>query len=248
MKDFILSGKQVVLDLINNAPEKIEVVWIQKNRLKNIKQIIKLCQSLKVKYQFVPKEKLDKLTQQNHQGLVAKVFAPGFWNENQLTKVVKKSRFPVLLALDEIQDQGNIGVLSRTLYGLGGAGIIIQKYRSAQLGERAFKSSSGALYYVPIFRPPNLKQILKFCRENKFWIYYAGTDPDTENLFEVQIDFPCVLVLGNEEKGVRDSVKKMCHRGLQIPMLGDFDSLNVAQAGAIFLGEFLRRWLTTPKK
>lgn len=243
MKEFILSGKQVILDLLRKTPEKIEVIWIQKNRVKNIKEIIKLCQSLKIRYQFVPKEKLDKLTTQNHQGLVAKVFEPGFFDEHQVTHVVKKANFPVLLALDEIQDQGNIGVLSRTLYGLGGAGIVIQKYRSAQLGERAFRSSAGALYHLPIFRPSNLKQLLSICQENNFKIYYAGTDPDTENLFEAKIDFPCVLVLGNEEKGVRDSVKKMCNNGLTIPMLGDFDSLNVAQAGAIFLGEFFRRWL-----
>jgi 23S rRNA (guanosine2251-2'-O)-methyltransferase len=243
MNDSILIGKQVVLELLMKSPHKIEKVWIQKNRFKNVNEILKLCQNNKVKYQFVPKEKLDKLTQGKHQGFAVKVFLPGFIDEEKILSLLKQAKFPVILALDEIQDQGNIGSIARTLYSLGGTGLIFTKYRSAQLGIRAYKSSSGALTHLPIARTVNLKRFFQYCHEDNVWIYYGGTDKGAINLYEAEISFPAVLVLGNEEKGVKPSIRKMCHQGLKIPMLGEFDSLNVAQAAAIFMGEFLRRWL-----
>jgi 23S rRNA (guanosine2251-2'-O)-methyltransferase len=50
-----------------------------------------------------------------------------------------------------------------------------------------------------------------------------------------------VLVLGNEEKGIRPGVAKFCHHSLSIPFRREFDSLNVAQAGAILVSEFAKR-------
>ncbi len=245
MDNSILTGKQVIIELLSKAPSKIEKIWIQKHRHKDVKKILELCQNNKVKYQFVPREKLDSITRGRHQGFVAKVFSPGFLETSEILSLLGKARLPIILALDQIQDQGNIGVIARTLYSLGGVGLVIPKYRSAQLGDRAFKSSSGALAHLPIARTVNLKHFLQLSQDKDLHFYYAGTDQNCADLYKADIYFPLILVLGNEEKGVRPSIKKMCHQGLTIPMHGGFDSLNVAQAGAIFMGEFLRRWLNT---
>jgi 23S rRNA (guanosine2251-2'-O)-methyltransferase len=70
-------------------------------------------------------------------------------------------------------------------------------------------------------------------------------DEKMTNLFHAPLHFPAVLVLGNEEKGVRQGVLKRCDSVLTIPMPGEFDSLNVAQAGAVIMGQFLRIMTTT---
>lgn len=164
-------------------------------------------------------------------------------DEYQIISRMDDSELPLILALDQVQDQGNIGGLARTLYACGGCGIVLTKFRSAQLGERAIKSSSGALLNLPVARVSNIKTFLSICTDSGISIYYSGIDDDCHNLYSVSVSFPAVLVLGNEEKGVRKSVRDRCKRGLKIPMLRAFDSLNVAQAGAIFIGEFLRQWL-----
>lgn len=239
----IVFGKHIVLDMLNNSPSKIEIVWIQKNRSKDINEILKSCQNNKVRYQFVPKEKLDKICGKRHQGIAAKIFLPGFIDEYELISMLNSSKLPLILALDQVQDQGNIGALARTLYSLGGSGIVITKFRSAQLGDRAIKSSAGALLHLPVARTQNLKFFLKLCAENGIFTYFSGTKDYCESVYSVELNFPAVLVLGNEEKGVRKTIRDKCQMGLKIPMLRDFDSLNVAQAGAILMGEFLRNWL-----
>ncbi len=214
---------------------------IQKSRKKDLSLILSLCNKNKIKYQFVPQKKLDELCNINHQGIIAKIFPPGFLSPDQIWNRLKKAKFPLLLALDQVQDQGNIGVLARTLYCLDGAGLVITKHRSAFLGERAFKSSSGALNHLPVVQVTNMADFLKSCQEKGCLVYYAGIEDNCKNLYEIKVNFPAVLVLGNEEKGVRPKVKSVCDIGIKIPMINEFDSLNVAQAGAIIIGEFFRQ-------
>jgi 23S rRNA (guanosine2251-2'-O)-methyltransferase len=78
-------------------------------------------------------------------------------------------------------------------------------------------------------------------------VYYAGTDDTCQSIFSVSLSWPAVLVLGNEEKGVRPLVAKSCQTGVTLPMAGCFDSLNVAQAGSMLLTEFLRQHLAGQK-
>ncbi len=239
----ILTGKHPVLELLERSPHKVKDLWIQKSRIKDIKELLELCQKHRIRYHFVPRERLDRLSSCAHQGIVARIYSPGFMEEDEFFPLMKKATFPFAFALDHLQDQGNIGVLARTLYCVGGAGIVITKDRCAHLGERAFKSSAGALAHIPLIRVINLKRFLHICGEEEIWTYYASSEEESVTLYEVEVNFPAVLVLGNEEKGIRPAVKKACDMGLKIPMVGNFDSLNVAQAGGMILGEFWRQWL-----
>ena len=89
----------------------------------------------------------------------------------------------------------------------------------------------------------NLSRGLDDLRAKGFWIYGTGTQENSSALFSTKINFPAVLVLGNEDKGIRPGVAKRCHAILSIPMAKGFDSLNVAQAGAMIMGEMLRQRL-----
>ena len=82
----------------------------------------------------------------------------------------------------------------------------------------------------------NLAHALDEAEEAGFSIYGAGCGPDAADAFEHAMQLPAVLVLGNEDKGLRPGVAKRCGRMLRIPLARKFDSLNVAQAGAILLG------------
>lgn len=244
----VIAGKHPVLELLKDCPEKIErLFFADSNRSSyELRQALHLCHRNKVRYQFVPRRKLDKLTTAKHQGFLAKIFPIGFIEVEKLLAKAHNAPLPVLLALDQVQDPSNLGSLARTLYALGGAGLVILRNRCAPLGHGAFKSSAGALYKLPVARVTNFSVFLNYCAEKGITTCYAGLDKGCKDIFQpLDLEWPLCLVLGNEDKGVRPKVAKSCQVGVRIPMLGDFDSLNVSQAGAILLGEFLRYWLSS---
>ncbi len=244
----IVAGRKSVLEYLSQARDKVDLVWLQQGKEKELRAAIELCRAQGLKFQIVEKQVLDRLAGQlRHQGLLARIFQSGFVSPEQICLRLQHSPLPIILALDQVQDSGNLGVLARTLLAMGGAGLVLPKNRTAFPGLRAEKSAAGALSKLPIARITNLARFLEYCQAEKISAYYAGTDISCENLFELEFVWPAVLVLGNEEKGVRPGLKNKCLSGVQIPMPGGFESLNVAQAGAVILGELLRRSLSRGK-
>ena len=240
--NFYIAGKNAVLEYLHTTPEKVDIVYIMDKMRKNKSTLLNNCKEKNVKYQFVPEKKLSQFTDLKHQGVVARIFSPGFLEEEDLFSKLQVSDLPLILAFDQIQDSGNVGTLARTLYSLGGTGIVITKDRSAFMGDRAFKTSAGAISHVPITRVTNLARFLRQCQEKELIIYYAANDRTSRDLYLSDLQLPAILVLGNENKGVRPGVAKEGNLGLRIPQQENFDSLNVAQAGAIIVGELLRQY------
>lgn len=135
-------------------------------------------------------------------------------------------------------DPGNVGTLCRTLYALGGAGLLLPRHNSAYLGPAARRAAAGALEHLPVAQVTNLAHALDSAEEAGLTIYGAGGAPGPNSLdaFADGMRLPAVLVLGNEDKGLRPGVAKRCAHMLRIPLARPFDSLNVAQAGAVLLG------------
>jgi 23S rRNA (guanosine2251-2'-O)-methyltransferase len=242
MESSVVAGKRAVQETVQNAPETVEAVYLQREKSKALAGISRLCRSMGVKCQTVPRAKLDSMTELKHQGVAARVFPPGFRDGAEMKDLLHRAALPALLALDHVQDQGNVGSLARTGCALGLAGLVLTKDRTASLGSRAIKSSAGALEKLPVGRVVNMARFIRDCREEHISAYYAGTDQGCRNLYSEGIRWPAIIVLGNEEKGVRPGVAAACATGLYIPMPGGFDSLNVAQAGGMVLGEMLRQW------
>ncbi|MFP4070718.1 MAG: TrmH family RNA methyltransferase [Desulfovibrionales bacterium] len=234
-------GPKPVLDTIRNAPETIETVFVQEGRAPKIKDILDLCRVQKVRYRFITRERMDSLFPGNHQGVAAKVFQAGFVDLDSVLEATHSAGLQVAVALDQVQDPGNVGVLARTLLGLGGAGLILPKDRSAALGFGAAKASAGALASLPVAQVVNLSRALDQARDLGFAVVCTGRGQSSENLYRTSLSFPCVLVLGNEDRGVRPGVAKRCTTVVEIPLTAAMESLNVAQAGAIILGEMWRR-------
>ncbi|MDL2207838.1 23S rRNA (guanosine(2251)-2'-O)-methyltransferase RlmB, partial [Desulfovibrio sp. OttesenSCG-928-M16] len=160
--------------------------------------------------------------------------------------------------LDQVQDPGNAGTLARTLYAMGGAGLAVPRHNGVYLGAAAAKASAGALERLPVAKLANLNQALDAASRFGFTLYGAATArpitgaasapkvPQPLDAFAApapRFRFPALLILGSEESGLRQSVSRRCDYLLSIPMLRDFDSLNVAQAGGILLGCFVRQIL-----
>lgn len=236
----LVPGRKPVLELLRADPERVDSVLVQQGaRGAEPDEIIALCKELRIRFRFQPKADLDRLFPGNHQGVLARCAARPFMDLDEFLEVLPGAPLPLAVALDQVQDPGNVGALARTLYALGGAGLILPKDRSAFVGPAVAKASAGAIHRLPVCRVTNLARALDECADALLTIYGAMAQ-GAENAFEARLDMPAVLVLGNEEKGIRPNVAKRCRRALAIPMAREFDSLGVAQAGAILMAAFAR--------
>lgn len=255
----ILPGLKPVLETLSSKPEKIVQVFCKKGLYKTeTRQIADLCSRHNIPIKYVELAILQRLcskhasknTPVSHQGVVARIIEKEFCSLEQLLEKTKNSPLPLILALDQVQDMGNLGTLARTLYALGGGGIILPNHSSALPGPAAMRASAGALQELALARVPNIANALDFAEETGFVIYGTGcanssgfsgkktaaVSSEMINAFTMPIELPAIIILGNENRGIRPHIVKRCKYFLHIPMPRKFDSLNVAQTGAILTG------------
>jgi len=235
-----VAGRKPVREFLSASPDKAESLYLRKGlQGKDVERMIALCKTRDIKYKFLAAPDMDRLFPGNHQGALLEIASGRYVELDELIDALADAPLPVILALDQVQDPGNLGTLARTLYGLGGAGLITTKHESARLGAGAMRSSAGTLARLPICRATNLSTALDHCRDRGLPVYGTSGAPEAADVFTAQFRFPCALVLGGEDKGVRPGVGKRCDGFVRIPMARGLDSLNVAQAGAIILGRMV---------
>lgn len=239
-KGHLTPGRKPVLELLRERPDSIDTIFLADDG-PGLGDIVGGCREGGVRFRKVRRAELDRMFPGNHQGVVARLRTRRLVELDSLIATAADSPFPLILALDQVQDPGNAGTLARTLLALGGAGLLFPRDRTAFMGPAAAKAAAGALDRLPLCQVVNLARALDACADAGLAIYGSAAGPGSVDLFDARLDFPAVLVLGNEDKGMRPNVGKRCSAMLSIPMAGGFDSLNVAQAGAMIMTEMLRR-------
>jgi 23S rRNA (guanosine2251-2'-O)-methyltransferase len=143
------------------------------------------------------------------------------------------------LALDCLQDPHNIGAIFRTAAFLGVQGVILTEERSAPLSAAAYDVASGGLEHVPFTLQTNLQRGFEKAKEAGLWI--LGTSEHAHDALQaIPRDRPWLLVLGNEERGVRRLTEEACDMMCRIPQRGGVDSLNVSVAAGILIAAMIQ--------
>lgn len=226
-----------VREILRSSPQRINKIFLAKEipRIR-FKEIIDLSRQADIPIIFVPRPKLNQLSQ-HHQGIVAIISPKEFVS---LESILKASACPFLVFLDEIEDPQNLGAIIRSAEAAGVDGIILPERHSAGLTSAVYQASAGALEYTKIARVKNLSRALEEVKAHGLWV--IGAEAGGEGLwFEFDYTLPLALVFGSEGRGLRPLVRQHCDRILSIPMAGRLNSLNVAAAAAIFLFEVLRQ-------
>lgn len=206
-----------------------------------MKEIQKLAKRHKVQVTFVPKNKLDQLSDgANHQGVVVAASPVSYASIDDLFAAAeKKEEQPFFLLLDGIEDPHNLGSIMRTADAIGVHGIIIPKRRAVPLTGTVAKASTGAIEHVPVARVTNLVKTMEELKERGLWIF--GTDMDGKDYRQWNVDSPIGLVIGNEGKGLSRLVKENVDETLSIPMTGHVQSLNASVASSLLMYEVYRK-------
>jgi 23S rRNA (guanosine2251-2'-O)-methyltransferase len=143
------------------------------------------------------------------------------------------------LALDQIQDPHNVGAIFRTAAFFGIQGIVLTKDRSAPLTATVYDVASGGVECVPFAQPPNLSRALETAKKSGIWV--LGTSEHAKrDLAEIDRSRPWLLVLGNEEKGLRRLTSEHCDELCRIEPQGEVSSLNVSVAAGIMMAALTR--------
>ncbi len=218
----IIYGKQVCLYVLEKHFDIIRKIYLSKEIDKNI---FNKLQKLGKKIVKIDNKKAQALAKGgNHQGFFLEV------EEFEFTPFKEIKNYDFLLILYKITDSGNIGAIVRTAYALGVDGIIISDIKSIKT-ETVARTSSGALFDMPISLIPNALEAVNELKQNGSKIYAAnlnGKDIET-------INFPNkkTLILGSEGEGIANKILKKADEIITIQLKRDFDSLNVSAAAAI---------------
>jgi len=148
--DFIY-GIRSAIEAIR-AGKEIDKVFIRqgaKSELAN--ELFGLIRKEKIPYQFVPVQRLNRITQKNHQGVITFLSLISYYTVEQiLPGVYESGENPFILVLDQISDVRNFGAIIRTAECAGVHAVVIPKKGSAQINPDAVKTSAGALHTMPV--------------------------------------------------------------------------------------------------
>lgn len=234
-------GTRAVLEAVD-AGKEIEKIVIQKG-LQNdqVKTLLITLKKLKIPYKFVPREKLNRITRKNHQGIICYLSPIQFKSlENVVETAYGEGRDPFLVILDRITDVRNFGAIARTLECVGADALVIQSHGNALVGGDAMKTSAGALNLVPVCREENLKQTIKNLKQSGLQII-GCTEKTDQMIYGADLSGPIAIVLGSEEDGISSEYLKLCDGKVKIPLFGKIESLNVSVSAGIILYEILRQ-------
>ena len=215
-------GKNVAKD-INSKIEKVYVAnnFKEKEILKNIKAPIV----------YVDKNKLDKMVDGVHQGIVLKIADYEYKDISELDS-------DAVVMLDHLEDPHNFGAIIRTCEAAGVKDIIIPKDRSVKVNSTVMKTSAGCLDRVNIYEVTNLVQTINYLKKNNYWI--IGTDMEGTDYKDIDYKGKIVIIIGNEGNGMSRLVKEACDFIATIPMKGEVNSLNASVAAGIIIFESRR--------
>jgi len=224
------------------AGKEIEKIFLQ-NGLKGegFREMFSLIKDLEIPFQFVPVEKLNRLSRQNHQGVITYVSEITYQRiEDLVPFVFEHGRQPLFLILDRVTDVRNVGSIARTAECAGVDGLIIPARGSAQINSDAIKTSAGALYKLPVVRAQNLKETIQFLKDSGLTIV-AATEKTDKEYTTADFNRPMALIMGSEGEGISEEYLKLTDEVVRIPLAGEIESLNVSVATGVILFETLRQ-------
>ena len=207
----------------------------------NISLIKLMAKQNLVPLQLVPVEKLNSITNIQHQGVLAFKSLIQYQDLQAVIDWINgRGEVPLLVILDGVTDIRNIGAITRSAVCCGAQAIIIPDKGVGALNEDAMKASAGALELLQICRVGSLLKAIDELHLNGIKVFSSEMKA-SKKLYDLSLTEPCCIIMGGEEKGVQASHSKAADERFSIPMAGEFDSLNVSVATGIVLYEALRQ-------
>ncbi len=244
----IIYGKNSVLETLIAGKREINKILISKNIHSDTKlnQIKELAKQKNIIFQFAAKEKFQQWEDFNHQGVIAQVSPIKYTDFEEFLQ--QKHEHACIVILDGIEDSHNLGAIIRTCVCAGVSAIIIPSRRNVQVNSVVEKTSAGAINHIPIIKVNSLVSAIQKLKNTSWWV--IATDASAkDNYYNIDYsDMNFALIMGAEHSGVSKSLIKESDFLVKIPMLKDFNSLNVSNALSAIIFETVRQKVIKVKK
>lgn len=234
-QDDRIIGWHPIKEALEEGVEMARVLIQRDSKDEKTKQLLSVLRARQIPVQRVPRERLDRITKKNHQGIIAFSSPIAFTPLDELiTSGFETGERVFLVVLDGVTDVGNLGAIARTAECFGATGLVLQDHHAAPVNEDAVKTSSGSLLRLPVARVPDIAKALHYL--GQCGLERIGLSEKAENRLEDchPSDAAC-LVLGDEERGISMQSWAKCDVHARIEMRGKTGSLNVSVAGGIAL-------------
>ena len=240
-KKNIIAGRNPVVEALKSG-QTIDKILLSKNASGDvINEIRNLAKDNNVPIQYVPVQKINGLTNVQHQGILAFKSAVRYQDlQSVIDFVNSQGEVPLFIILDGVTDVRNIGAIARTAVCCGAQAIIIPDKGVGALNEDAVKTSAGALEQINICRVNSLMKAVDDLHLNGIKVFASEMTAD-KKLFQLELQEPCAIVMGSEDKGVYPALMRICDEKFNIPMVNNFESLNVSVAAGMILYETMKQ-------
>ena len=236
-------GKNAVIEALNSGNREFNRILISNTARSDekIEKIKDLAKQLGIVFQFVGKEKINQLAPEaKHQGVIAQV-APIKYVDLDTFIEKNKDELTSIVILDGVEDSHNLGAIIRSCVCAGVKGIILPSRRGVLVNSTVEKTSAGAVNHISIIKVNSIVNAVQRLKEKNYWVIAADHHAD-DNYYDIDYtDMNFALIMGAEHAGVSKSLMKLADFKVKIPMLTNFNSLNVSNATAIILFESVRQ-------
>jgi len=234
-------GIHPVQEAIRSGKQIDKIFLKQGFRNEMIPGLFSLLREQNIPFQYVPVEKLNRLTSKNHQGIIAIVSELEYTELDKLIPMLfEQGRIPAIVILDGITDVRNMGAIARSAECAGFDAIVIPSKGSAQINAEAIKTSAGALSVIPVCRVATLTNAVKYLHDCGLQII-AATEKASSDLYQADFKQPVAIIMGAEDTGIDPKLLKSADQLVNIPMLGKIQSLNVSAAASVLFYETVRQ-------
>lgn len=235
-----ISGRRPIEELLRRRIQPVVLLTTKRAKSGKDDPLLVRCRNAGWKVDVKDKSDLDRASEGlNHQGYVAFIGEFPYLTIDELIARSKASESQILIALDQIQDAGNLGAILRSAECAGAGGAIIPAHRAAGVTPAVMRRSAGAALHLPICRTANLSHALDRLKEAGYRI--IGADQEGAiSLYDTDVSGQLVIVIGSEGRGLRPGIKRRCDTLVAIPLKGRISSLNASAAAAVILFEITR--------
>ena len=240
-RSFFIVGKHAVIEALKNPKRKVLRVFLTEESKKNIhRESVKQNLLKDLKIHFKTKKELDNYCSNDdilHQGYVAEI---EHIEHPVLKEFIKNKKNITLACLDEVTDPRNIGSIIRSAASFKIDGLIVKERHFSEESKLMYKSASGSMEYINIFKVSNINTTLKFLREKNFWVY--GFDAKSNKDFtKEKWSGNNILLFGSEGYGISKHTKKYTDFLVKIEINTKIESLNISNSAAIVFHHIMKR-------
>jgi TrmH RNA methyltransferase len=228
-------GRHACRAVFSARPQDVVRVYVAADAVKAMGELLHACAERRLAYKVVGPDELEAITESKHHEGICLVARPR--RPTPLAELLRAPGPGWLVALAEVGNPHNLGAILRTAAHFGARGALLA---GSAPSPAAFRTAQGGAEHVAVVSAEDLGAALETCRRGGFTVC-ASSSHEGRLLYEEPLPARAVLLLGSEGEGVPRALLRQADVTLRIPGTGAVESLNVASAAAVILGELWRQ-------